>query len=641
MKKPEQMSISDYRSLGFRCGLEIHQQLDTRTKLFCRCPATTYSPRYDAEILRHMRPTLSELGEYDPTALMEFKTKKNILYRIARDTVCTYEMDDTPPFMINEEALDIAIEVAILLGLKLVSELHIARKQYLDGSIPTGFQRTTLVGVDGAIPFRGRILGIRQLGLEEDSCREVSDVGHLRTYMTDRLSIPLIETVTEPELLFPEEAVEAGQILRCLVRSTGKVRTGMGAARQDVNVSITGGTRVEIKGVPRIPMILPLTHYEALRQRALLDMRDELRRRGLKAETFQGSFRDVTGLVKRTHVAPIRSAVDGGGRVAAIRLPGFAGVLNKETGPEVTLAREFSGRVRVIACLDGEPNLVFSDAPEPTLSSRLWERISRELQAGGEDVVVLVWGAAEDVETASREVIIRAREVLEGIPSETRKALKDGTTEFERLLPGPDRMYPDTDLPPKAIEPERIEGIGRRVKPRPWERVARYEALGVPGTMAMSMVLDPRRELFEHLLEEPESEPLLAFRMVGQTLRSLRRRGRPVDRIPDEHVMSLFRLYRKNRVTRDAMNAVLWEMSETPESAPEVVLDRLLPPGPTPRDWKERVREILADPTWHRSDPGKAHRLCMGLVMKDLRGRVPGKEVAEVVRQLTSGGQKP
>ena len=109
-----EMTDADYAEVGFRSGLEIHQQLLTEKKLFCRCPAGRYSDKYDAEILRHMRPTLSELGEYDGTALMEFKTRKEIIYRINRETVCTYEMDDTPPFMINEQALDIALGIAML-----------------------------------------------------------------------------------------------------------------------------------------------------------------------------------------------------------------------------------------------------------------------------------------------------------------------------------------------------------------------------------------------------------------------------------------------------------------------------------------------------------------------------------------------
>ena len=124
-----EMTPHDYEMLGLKSGIEIHQQVMTEKKLFCRCPAGRYSDEYDAEILRHMRPTLSELGEYDGTALMEFKTKKEIIYRINRETVCTYEMDDTPPFEINQEALEIAFEFAMLMNYKLVNEIHISRKQ--------------------------------------------------------------------------------------------------------------------------------------------------------------------------------------------------------------------------------------------------------------------------------------------------------------------------------------------------------------------------------------------------------------------------------------------------------------------------------------------------------------------------------
>ncbi len=232
------MTEADYAEVGFRSGLEIHQQVLTSKKLFCRCPAGQYSEKYDAEILRHMRPTLSELGEYDGTALMEFKTKKEIIYRINRDTVCTYEMDDTPPFEINDEALDISLGIGMLYNCTMVDEVHIARKQYLDGSIPTGFQRTAI-------------------------------------------GMPLIETVTAPDMHTPHEVADVAQICRRLVRSTGKVRTGIGAAREDVNVSVTGGTRVEIKGVPRIVNIPLLTYNEAMRQWNLLRLREELHCRGI------------------------------------------------------------------------------------------------------------------------------------------------------------------------------------------------------------------------------------------------------------------------------------------------------------------------------------------------------------------------
>jgi len=164
-----EMTPEDYAAVGFKSGLEIHQQLLTEKKLFCRCPAGRYSSAYDAEILRHMRPTLSELGVYDGTALMEFKTRKHIVYLLNRENTCTYEMDDTPPFPVNQQAIDVAIEQCLMLGCDIVDEVHIARKQYLDGSIPTGFQRTAIVGMNGVLPFKGRNLTVTHLSVEEDS----------------------------------------------------------------------------------------------------------------------------------------------------------------------------------------------------------------------------------------------------------------------------------------------------------------------------------------------------------------------------------------------------------------------------------------------------------------------------------------
>ncbi|MBD3170305.1 MAG: Glu-tRNA(Gln) amidotransferase GatDE subunit E, partial [candidate division Zixibacteria bacterium] len=168
----------DYTALGFRCGVEIHQQLDTEKKLFCHCPVGLVYHEPNARILRHMRPTLSEMGEYDGTALMEKKTRKNIIYEILNDRVCTYEMDDTPPFLINQQALEIGIKLALLFQCNIVDEAHVSRKQYLDGSIPTGFQRTTVIGTDGWVPYKDRKIAVLQINVEEDACREIKDDGH-------------------------------------------------------------------------------------------------------------------------------------------------------------------------------------------------------------------------------------------------------------------------------------------------------------------------------------------------------------------------------------------------------------------------------------------------------------------------------
>jgi len=446
-----------YEDLGFKCGLEVHQQLLTKNKLFCRCPAGKYQKGddFEAEVIRHMRPTLSELGEYDGTALMEFKTRKNITYRLKNENACTYEIDDTPPFPLNREALGISIEIALMLKTSIVGELHITRKQYLDGSIPTGFQRTAIVGIEGEIPVKNKKIRIIQLSIEEDSCREISDIGHERIYSTDRLGIPLIETVTYPDMKTPAEAAEAGQYIRFLTRSNGKVRTGIGAAREDVNVSIHGGTRVEIKGVSRIKWIPSLTHVEAFRQKALLEIKKVLEER-LKNKPewdIKTTPVDTTILVKAG--LPLKK----GDKASGIRLPGFRTILSFFTQPGKTFADELSERVKVIACIE-KPNIVHDEDPSCKLNDEVFEEIYTKTGGGDNDAFLIVFGPSGDIEMAEETIQERCSLALEGVPNETRKSVnREGKTIFERVLPGPDRMYPDTDSAPIAINDNYIKEL--------------------------------------------------------------------------------------------------------------------------------------------------------------------------------------
>ena len=636
----DQMTPEDYASIGLRVGLEVHQQLLTRRKLFCRCPAGRYSDEYDAEILRHMRPTLSELGEYDGTALMEKKTRKNIYYRIHRDTVCTYEFDDTPPFFMDDESLDIALEIAMLLRLNLVSELHIARKQYLDGSIPTGFQRTTILGVDGWIPYKGRKIGIAQLGLEEDACREVSDVGHDRVYLTDRLGMPLAETVTYPDMRTPEEAAEVGQILRMLARSTGKVRTGYGAGRQDVNVSVTGGTRVEIKGTPQLWRNPHLIYNEARRQCRLLHIRDMLHERGVRPETFETSTHDVTHVVRNTTYEPIRAALGRGEVVRCVVLRGFAELLNEMTQEQTRFAKEFSDRVRVIACLTRLPNIIHSDMASETLPGREWKHLRRRTRAGSGDAMLLVWGSERDVTCAASEIVLRAREATEGIPSDTRQALQDGTNGFERVLPGADRMYPDTDLPPLAIDAARLERIRAGLPEHVWDREARYRELGVPEDAIYPLCVSPKGALFDRLISELEIAPKFAAVVLIQRLKALRRSGVQVERLSDEEVFEVFRSYVEGRLAREGVLEVLGYLADQPpevgsgsERVARVFAENNLTPLKD-ADLERAIDERLAQSSERSfSTVAKRCRFLIGELMDDYVGRVDGRGVARLVHE--------
>ncbi len=625
----EKMTPTDYAGVGFKSGLEIHQQLLTEKKLFCRCPAGRYSDVYHAEILRHMRPTLSELGEYDGTALMEFKTKKEIIYRINRESVCTYEMDDTPPFMINEQALDIALGIAMLYNCVMVDELHIARKQYLDGSIPTGFQRTTIVGVDGRIAYGDREVGIVQLGLEEDACREVSDVGHRRVYKTDRLGMPLIETVTAPDMKTPQEVAEVAQILRRIVRSTGKVRTGIGAGREDVNVSVTGGTRIEIKGVPRIPRIPRLTYNEAMRQWNLLRLRDELARRGVMTASFGSTIEDVTKNLRKTKYMPIETALKSGMVVFGARLVGFRGLLRWPTQTDTFFSQEISDRVRVIACLTPLPNILHSDSPSESLAGAEWIAVKKTLGARDEDAVVLVWGQESDARLGAQEIVARAREATIGVPSETRQALRDDTNGFERILPGPDRMYPDTDLPPKKIGAERLAAIKAALPPLVQTREKWYREIGVPADVVERLSVSQKADLFEKAVREWGLNPKTAAVILIQYPKYLKRKGLSPIATDSELFTDILAALRDKRLYREGVRPLL-------ESA--LIQNRPvweLLPAAGAGDLAADAFQIAGNLKGRRFENGpRRMRRAMGLLMADWRGRADG---AEASRIMTAG----
>ena len=541
-------SQADYDRIGFMSGLEVHQQLKTDEKLFCRCPAGIYQDddSYDAEVIRHMRPTLSELGEYDGTALMEFKTRKNIIYRIKNETTCTYEVDDTPPFPVNRKAVDISIEISLLKKLNIVGEIHITRKQYLDGSIPTGFQRTAIIGVEGAVQLKNKTVRLIQLSLEEDSCREISDVGHWRTYKTDRLGMPLIETVTYPDMVNPDEVAEACQVIRFLNRSTGKVRTGIGAARQDVNVSCRGGTRVEIKGVSRIKWIPELTHNEAFRQWALLHVREELKNRISNPEKWQMEAAELNPRTFSFRSKALKGIRNAGMKLYGVKLPSFDGILSHFTQPGKVFADEISDRLKVVACIE-KPNMCTHDSLSPTESAATYDQLRDILDAKHGDAVLFFWGPEDDIKTALETIGERCRMAFEGVPNETRKSFEDGTTIFERVLPGADRMYPDTDSPPIPLLDEDIERLGSNL---PTLNIDAYHILkgwGVPEDtytylfrnnlfpLVKKMVdedgMDPvfAATLFAHRLKFVEGHfekaPGFRYELVSDTLREIRARG--------------------------------------------------------------------------------------------------------------------
>ncbi len=566
-----------WKRLGFKSGLEVHQQLKTQKKLFCNCPSGIFHKdnEYDAEIIRHMRPTLSELGEYDGTALMEFKTRKKIIYRINNENTCTYEIDDTPPFPINKEALEIALEIALLSKLNIVGEVHITRKQYLDGSIPTGFQRTAILGVEGEIPLKNKKVRLIQLSIEEDACREISDIGHTRIYKTDRLGMPLIETVTYPDMNTPYELAEAAQVIRFINRSTGKVRTGSGAGREDVNVSCKGGTRVEIKGVSYIKKIPLWSHNEAFRQFALLNIRTKLSKKIQNQNSWKISHTQIDTHDFDFDYKPIKEAIDTNKKIIAVNLPDFEGILSHFTQPNKDFADEISGRLKVIACLE-QPNMLSSeelDIPYKNYHKDL-SKLQQILKSSKYDAQIIFWANDDDIQTALEVIEERCKMAFDGVPPETRKSLLDGTTIFERVLPGADRMYPDTDSAPIPLSDEYIENINSNMPPFISERFEQLKKWQAPADTYTYILKNNLNDIIKKIIEIGYS-PKFVCSFFGHYVKNIEGKYHKHQEFNYKKILGLFKFLKNKNIEPSIAKMMLPIIFKNPNMEFESVLNSL------------------------------------------------------------------
>jgi glutamyl-tRNA(Gln) amidotransferase subunit E len=450
---------------------------------------------------------------------MEFKTRKQIIYQINNKTACTYDVDDTPPFPLNREALDIALEISLLSKLKIVGEVHISRKQYLDGSIPTGFQRTAIVGVEGEIQLKNKIVRLIQLSVEEDSCREVSDIGHVRVYRTDRLGMPLIETVTYPEFKNPDEVKEGADYIRFLNRSTGKVMTGIGSTRADVNVSCRGGTRVEIKGVAHTSWMPELTHNEAFRQYALLNIRELLKVK-LDDPSHWKIFSKEIRPEDIGYSIPLPAEKLSKIKVYAVNLPLFQGILSHFMQPGKVFGDELSEKVKVVACIDF-PNMVHSEMLEDTVGKKVWKNVQTLLGSKEEDAQLIFWGPDEDIATALETIQERCLMAFTGVPNETRKSFENGTTIFERVLPGADRMYPDTDSAPIPLEDEKLRLMAEHLPVVVFDRIRQLKQWNVPEDTFTYILKNNLVPLVEQIQADLKVPGRFAATLLAHTLKNI------------------------------------------------------------------------------------------------------------------------
>jgi glutamyl-tRNA(Gln) amidotransferase subunit E len=635
------MSEYDYDDLGLVAGLEIHQQLDTATKLFCACPTELRDPEDSSRsFTRYLHPTKSELGEIDEAALEESQVEREFEY-LAYDSTCLVEEDDEPPHRLDEEALAVALEIAQLTDMEPVDQAHVMRKIVVDGSNTSGFQRSTEIATDGEIQTDEGAVGVADLMLEEESCQRIEETDEGVRFSLDRLGIPLVEIGTKPDISSPAQARDAAERIGMLLRSTGKVKRGLGTIRQDVNISIADGARVEVKGVQSLDDIDDIVRNEVGRQVALLDVRETLQDR----DASVGDVQDVThvfadsearsasdhasGQSPRadTDSGVIQGALSGdGGAVTAVPLYGFDGVVGREIQPDRRLGTELSDHAKRA----GAGGIFHTDElPAYGVTDEAVAALREAVGAGPDDAVAIVADEETVAEQAIEAAAERAETALEGVPEETRGANEDGTTRYLRPLPGAARMYPETDVPPVDLDASEVDEPELLT-----EKVERYQAeLGLGAGLAEQVAYGARMPLFEEAVDAGV-DPTLAAGTLESTLTELRRDDVPVDHLTDEHLLDAMGMVRDGDLPKEGVGDLLTALADDPTLSASEAAEREDLGGVDESEVRAAVVEVVE----RNADQVEAEGMAafsglMGECMGALRGKADGDVVSDVLRE--------
>ncbi|MBD3405623.1 MAG: Glu-tRNA(Gln) amidotransferase subunit GatE [Candidatus Lokiarchaeota archaeon] len=625
---------TQYEELGLMVGLELHQQLDTFRKLYCHCPTSIREDSPHGVFERRLRPTQSEMGAIDPAALFEFQRKKVFCYEYYNDSTCLVEADEEPPHNLCQEAIDICLTMATFLKSKPVEEIHPMRKIVIDGSNTTGFQRTAIIAMNGSIVVDEKEIRIQTLCLEEDAARKIRDDerNNRRIYRLDRLGIPLIEIATAPDIRSPDEAQEVALALGLLLRSTGKVKRGLGTIRQDVNVSIRGGGIIEIKGLQQLNMLSLVVELEAQRQEQLLKIKDELEARGITEKMVDFTPINVSEVFSKSESKLISNTIKSGGTVYAVCLPGFDSLLGIELQPERRFGTELSDYAKFWGGVGG----IFhtDELPKYGISSSEVEELRKQVDAHPSDAVVIVASSEKNCIDALDAVVKRAKAAVKGVPAETRIPLPSGASKYARPRPGAERMYPETDVRPVIVTPKLLKQIEKNLPETLEEKKNRFvEEYNLSLELAEQITRSLNLSLFEDIVSTYDIDPTLVVVTLENTMVSLIRDGIPVESVKENDILEIFKLIQEEQISSEAIPQLISYLAEHPNSDVSEALDET---GLSKVD-EENLEDIIQDIVTTRIDFVKEKGEqsiggLMGVAMKRLRGKADGKKVRDMLQ---------
>jgi glutamyl-tRNA(Gln) amidotransferase subunit E len=625
------MSEFDIKNIGLKVGLEIHQQLDTKKKLFCDC-IPTEEDEFTRKFSRKLRATKSELGKIDPAALFESTKSKTIIYYTNPNSSCLVEEDEEPPHALDSDAKNIALLIGSALESKIFSEIHVMRKTVIDGSNTTGFQRTMLVAQGGHIEVDGRKVGVQSICLEEDAGKLIKDEGSHRFFSLDRLGVPLVEIALDPVEGDPKFVKDIALTLGRLLRVTKRVMRGIGTIRQDVNISIEGGGVIEVKGVQQLDQLEKIIGFEAKRQHGLKLISEKINQTGFTEISRQEDVFDITEVMQECNSKIIKKSIEKQDKIFGIRIKKLKGLFGLEPYSDIRLGKELGQLVRFF----GFGGVFHSDElPNYGIEDADIKQVIEKLDIQNDDAFLIIAGEKISVGFAIDAIINRISLAKNGPPAETRAATQNGDTIFLRPRPGASRMYPETDIPTIKVTDEELAEVKSNI-PKSWEEsIKELEGKYQINNQLAEQIFDSDYfDLFERICSENQNSPNFVASILCSTITNLERQGLDSDLLNNEQIMNTFELLEQEKINKESIEIIFEQiMSKKANNVLQALKNASI--IQLSENELDKVLDEIIQRNMEKIQQEHMHALSglMGIAMKEVRGKASGKMINQKLKE--------
>ena len=624
------MSEFSINDVGVKVGLEIHQQLATNKKLFCNCtPIET--EEYSIKFQRKLRAAKSELGEYDPAALFEKSKSKSIMYFANPESSCLVEQDEEPPHELDVDAKRISLIIASALKSEIFSEIYPMRKTVVDGSNTTGFQRTMLISQGGHFEVEDEKIGIQSICLEEDAAKILGDEGSVRKFGLERLGVPLVEIATEPFEANPQHIKKIALALGRILRSTKKVKRGLGSIRQDVNVSIKdGGVVIEVKGVQQLEQLEKVVEYEAKRQHGLLKISKKLQEIEWNPKDNENGI-VTTKQFENCKSKIIQNAIKKNQEIVTIVFKNMGGMFGYSPYEGIRLGKEVAELVRFF----GLGGVFHSDElPNYGIEERDIENLKEFLKITDNDAFLILAVPFEMMDTIVDQIILRIDYIKNnGIPIDTRLATQEGETKFLRPRPGAARMYPETDIPPIIISKNELEQAQDNI-PKSWdESIKEIQSKYEINLQLAEQIFDSKYiELFENIIKKINVNPTFVASILCSTITNLERSGLNSTLLKNDEIRKTFEFLEKEKIAKESIEIIFENIMAGKSSTVEEAMKMASIETVNDTDLEKIIQGIVdKNEQLVKNQKERSIGPLMGIVMKELRGKASGEIVNKIL----------